>query len=52
MELATKIQILDKSGCVSLYTNTLVKWYEQIVIYTEIFSFDKTTSLRWGKLWI
>ena len=49
MDMATRVQILDETGCISHSTNTLGKRYEYIYSPSSL---GQATSLGEGKLWI
>ena len=59
MDMATRVQILDETDCISHCTNTLGKGMNPIILppamgklvgQTRFFSFGEATSLGEGKL--
>ena len=61
MDMATQVQILDETDCISHSTNTLGKGMNPIILppamgkivgQTRFFSLGEATSLGEGKLWI
>ena len=61
MDMATQVQILDETDCISHYTNTLGKGMNPIILppamgkiveQTRFFSLGEATSLGEEKLWI